>query len=80
MAAEGQVDKILQLEQLQLVSHGLKPRGLAGVEAFQPLGEVVQLLHVDREHFRSFQDAVEAVDLRHLAVRLERVTDLQRRQ
>ena len=29
---------------------------------------------------RSFQDGVEAVDLRHLAVRLDRAADLQRRQ
>ena len=33
LAAEGQVDEILQLEKLQLVSHRLKLRGLAGVEA-----------------------------------------------
>ena len=50
---------------------------LAAVEAFQPLGEVVQLLHIDREHFRSFQDSVETVNLLHLAVRLDRVADLQ---
>ena len=41
LAAEGQVDEVLQLEQLQLVSHRLKLRSLAGVEAFQPLDEVV---------------------------------------
>ena len=51
LAAEGQVDEILQLEQLQLVGHRLKLCGLAGVEAVQPLGEVVQLLRIDREHF-----------------------------
>ena len=51
LAAEGQVDEILQLEQLQLVGHRLKLRGLAGVEAVQPLGKVVQLFHIDREHF-----------------------------
>ena len=77
LAAEGQVDEILQLEQLQLVRHRLKLRSLAGVEAVQPFGEVVQLLHIDREHLRSFQDGVEAVNLRHLAVRLDRVADLQ---
>ena len=59
------------------MGHGLKLRGLAGIEAFQPFGEVVQLLHIDREHLRSFQDGVEAVNLRHLAVRLDRVADLQ---
>ena len=64
LAAEGQVDEILQLEQLQLVGHRLKLRGLAGVEAVQPLGEVVQLLHIDREHFRALEDGVEAVNLR----------------
>ena len=49
LAAEGQVDEILQLKKLQLVRHRLKLRGFAGVEAFQPLGEVVQLLHIDRK-------------------------------
>jgi len=77
LAAKGQVDEILQLEQLQLVCHRLKLCGLAGVEAVQPLGKIVQLLHIDHKHLRSFQDGVEAVDLRHLAVRLDRVTDLQ---
>ena len=77
LAAEGQVDEILQLEQLQLVRHRLKLRGLAGVEAFQPFGEVVQLLHIDREHLRALEDSIEAVDLFHLAVRLDRVADLQ---
>ena len=77
LAAEGQVDEILQLEQLQLVRHRLKLRGLAGVEAVQPFGEVVQLLYIDREHFHSLENSVEAVDLLHLAVRLDRVADLQ---
>ena len=80
LAAEGQVDEILQLKKLQLVRHRQKLRGLAAVEAFQPLGEVVQLLHVDREHFRALEYIVEAVDLLYLAVRLERVADLQRLQ
>ena len=77
LAAEGQVDEILQLEQLQLVGHRLKLCGFAGVEAVQPLGKVVQLLHIDREHFRALENSVEAVDLLHLAVRLDRVADLQ---
>ena len=80
LAAEGQVDEILQFEQLQLVGHRLKLRGLAGVEAVQPLGEVVQLLRIDREHFHSLENSIEAVDLFHLAVRLDRVADLQRPQ
>ena len=80
LAAEGQVDEILQLEQLQLVGHGLKLRGLAGVEAFQPFGEIIQLLHIDREHFRVLENSVEAVDLLHLAVRFDRIADLQRLQ
>jgi len=80
LAAKGQVDEILQLEQLQLVCHRLKLCGFAGVEAVQPLGEVVQLLHIDREHFHSLENGVEAVDLLHLAVRLDRVTDFQRLQ
>ena len=80
LAAEGQVDEILQLEKLQLVRHRLKLRGLTGVKAVQPFGEVVQLLHIDHEHFHSLENGVEAVDLLHLAVCLDRVTDFQRRQ
>ena len=77
LAAEGQVDEILQFKQLQLVCHRLKLRGFAGVEAVQPFGEVIQLLHIDREHPRALEDSVKAVDFLHLAVRLDRVTDLQ---
>ena len=80
LAAEGQVDEILRLEQLQLVGHRLKLRGFAGVEAFQPFGEVVQLLHIDREHFRAFEHKEKAINLLHLAVRLDRVTNFQRLQ
>ena len=80
LAAEGQVDEILQFKKLQLVGHGLKLRGLAGVEAVQPLGKVVQLLHIDREHLRALEDSIEAVDLLHLAVGFDCVADLQRLQ
>ena len=62
------------------MGHCLKLCGLAGVEAFQPLGEVVQFLHIDREHFRAFEHREKAINLLHLAVRLDRVADLQRRQ
>ena len=77
LAAEGQVDEVLQLEKLQLVSHRLKLCGLAGVEAVHPLGEVVQILYIDREHFRALEHREKAIDFLHLAVRLERVADLQ---
>ena len=80
LAAEGQVDENLQFKKLQLVGHRLKLCGLAGVEAVQPLGEVIQFLRIDREHLRALEDGVETVDLLHLAVRLDRVADLQRRQ
>ena len=59
------------------MGHCLKLRGLAGVEAVQPFGEVVQLLHIDREHFRALENSVEAVNFLHLAVRLDRVADFQ---
>ena len=68
LAAEGQVDEILQLEQIPLVGHRLKLCGLAGVEAFQPLGEVVQLRHIDRKHLRALENSVEAVSYTHLDV------------
>ena len=50
---------------------------LAGVEAVQSLGKVVQLLHIDREHFRAFEHREKAINLLHLAVHLDRVADLQ---
>ena len=77
LAAESKVDEILQLEKLQLVGHRLKLRGLAGVEAVQPFGEIVQFLHIDREHFRALEDSIEAVDLLHLTVGFDRIADLQ---
>ena len=59
------------------MGHRLKLCGLAGVEAVQPLDEVIQLLHIDRAHLRALKDSIEAVDLLYLAVRLDRITDLQ---
>ena len=80
LAAEGQVDEILQLKKLQIVDHRLKLCGLARIEAIQPLGKVVQLFHIDRQHFCALENGVEAVDFLHPAIRLDCVTDLQRRQ
>ena len=59
------------------MSHRLKLRDLAGVEAIQPFGKIVQLLHIDREHFRALENGIEAVDLFHLAVGFDRIADLQ---
>ena len=53
---------------------------LAGVEAIQPFGKIVKLLHIDREHFRALENGIEAVDLFHLAVGFDRIADLQRLQ
>jgi len=80
LAAEGQVDEILQFKKLQLVGHRLKLRGLAGVEAIQSLGKVVQLLHIDREHFRALEHREKTINRHHLAVGLDRIADLQRLQ
>ena len=77
MAAEGQVDQILQLEKLQLVGHRLKLCGFAGIETIQPLGEIVQLLHIDRKHLHALEYRVKAVDLLHLAVGFDRIANLQ---
>ena len=80
LAAEGQVDQILQFKKLQLVGHRLKLCGFAGIKAIQPLGEVVQLLHIDRKHLRALEHRVKAVDLLHLAVGFDRVANFQRLQ
>ena len=77
LTAEGQVDEVFQLEQLQLACHGLELRGLANIEALQPLCQIVQLIQIDTEVLRDFQDRVETVDCHHFAILFERVADLQ---
>ena len=77
LAAEGQVDQILQFKKLQLVSHRLKLCGFAGIETVQPFGEVVQLFLIDREHLRALEHRVKAVDLLDLAVSFDRVANFQ---
>ena len=77
LTAEGQVDEVFQLKQLQLACHGLELRGLANIEALQPLCQIVQLIQIDTEVLRDFQDRVETVDCHHFAILFERVADLQ---
>jgi len=77
LAAEGQVDQILQFKKLQLVSHRLKLCGFAGIKAIQPFGEVIQFLYIDREHLRALKHRVKAVDLLHLAVGFDRIANFQ---
>ena len=77
LAAEGQVDEILQLKKLQPVRHRLKLRGFAGVEAVQPFGEVIQLLHIDREHLCAFEHREKAINFLHLAVGFDRIANFQ---
>ena len=59
------------------MGHCLKLCGFADVETIQPLGEVVQLLHIDRKHLCALEHRVEAVDCLHLAVGFDRVANLQ---
>ena len=80
LTAEGQVYEILQLEEFQLMGHCLKLRSFTVIEALQPFGEIVQLLYIYRKHLHALKNGVEAVDLLHLAVCLDRVADLQRLQ
>ena len=54
LAAEAQVDKVLQLKKFQLMSHRLKLFGFSGIEAIQPFGEIVQLLNIYRKHLCAF--------------------------
>ena len=80
LAAEGQVDEILQFEKLQLVGHCLKLCGFASIKAIQPFGEIVQLLHIDRKHLCALEHSIKAVDCLHLAVGFDRVANFQRLQ
>ena len=77
LTAEGQVYEILQLGEFQLMGHCLKLRSFTVIEALQPFGEIVQLLYIYRKHLHALKNGVEAVDLLHLAVSFDRITDLQ---
>ena len=48
LTAEAQVDKVLDIRQLQLVGHGLELGVFALAEALQTLGEIVQFVQIDR--------------------------------
>lgn len=80
LAAEGKVDEVLDILEVQLVGHGLELLRLAVVEAVQALRQVVKLIHVDHRALESFQNAVPAVLVIHLAVLLQRIADFQRLQ
>ena len=68
LTTEGQIDKILQLGKLQLVCHCLKLSSFSDIETIQPLGKIVELLHINRKHLCAFECRVKAIDFLHLAV------------
>ena len=68
LAAKGEVDEILDVRQAQLAGHGLELFALTLAETAQPLGQVVQLVHVDALGHQPLEDGVLAVQRLHPAV------------
>ena len=77
LAAEGQVDKILNIRQIPLCRHTLELRSLLLVEAVQPLGKVVQFVHSRISLFQLPENRKAAVHLDNTAVLPQRVPDFQ---
>ena len=48
LAAEGEIDEVLQAAYAHLTGHGLKLRRLSLVKTVQPLCQIVQLAHIDQ--------------------------------
>jgi len=65
---EGEVYEVLDVEQAQFAGHGLELHVLALEEAPQPLGQIVQLVHVDVLGCQPVKDGVLAVQPVHPAV------------
>ena len=47
LTAEGQVDEVRDVGQVEFFRHGLKLRSLISPEAVQPFSQIVQLIHID---------------------------------
>ena len=73
LAAEGQIDEIFNVRQTQFAGHGLELVVLTYAEAFQPFGQVVQLIHVDILSHQPVENGIGAGNLDHPAVLCQRV-------
>ena len=77
LGTESQVDKLGKTICLSQCYDTLELCGLVFVVAFQPLGEVVQLVKVDGLSLQTFQTGVPTVDGLDVAVRGNCITDFQ---
>ena len=77
LAAEGQVDKVPDVSQVELFRHCLKLRPLITPEAVQPLRQIVQLIHIDRLPFQPLENGIAVCEFVHLAVLPDRIPDFQ---
>lgn len=75
LAAKSQVDEIRHIEKLLTDGGSLKLRKLVPVKAPQPLGEIVQLIHIGFGFLQPFEDRIVAIQLRHKAVTDGNVSD-----
>ncbi len=80
LAAEGEVNEILHLKQLQPGGSALKLRLFPVVKAVQTLGEAIQLIQIDAGSLHGFQHGIFPVHFFAPAIPLHRVADLQRLQ
>ena len=63
LAAEGQVDEVRHIGSAQFIYHPLKLCQLAVRETIQPLGQIVQFIHIDLTSLQAFQRRDGALDL-----------------
>ncbi len=68
LTAEGQIDQIPDIRQLQLMGHGQELVILAFAEAVQPLCQIVQLVYIDCGVFQTLEDGITAVQLCDIAI------------
>ena len=77
LTGEGQVDEIDNVGIVIADSRTLELCQLLVREAVQPLGQIVQLIQIDPAPLQPLQDGRAILDLLHLAVTVDGISDLQ---
>ena len=68
LAAERQVDEVLDAGQVQFEGHGFKLGVLTIGKAVQPFGQIIQFIHIDALGIQPVEDGVRAFQPHHPAV------------
>ena len=77
LTGEGQVDEVDDIGIVIADSRTLELCQLLVREAVQPLGQIVQLIQIDPAPLQPLQDGRAILDLLHLAVTVDGISDLQ---